>query len=248
VTFVLLAATSPPRVIVTGATGRTGSALYAKLKADPRVAEVRALVRNVTKAKAVLNCSACDASEGIYTGDVTDARSLAAAMTGVDTVAIAVGTGGNASEALMKAVEFTGVENTASALASNANGTLSSLRIVLCSSMGTTNPKPPSFEGGPVLFWKLNAEAFLGYSGIGSTIVKPCGLKEGAGGGALATSHDDKLPFGSIGFVQRADVASVMAEAVVQRSVARFLLCSKLLGKPTTDFAALLESAKWPWQ
>ena len=90
-----------PRVVVTGATGRTGSSVYAKLKADPRVGEVRALVRNetdwVTKARAALNCSVCDASEGIFVGDVTEPSTLSAAFMGMDTVAIAVGTGGGAS-------------------------------------------------------------------------------------------------------------------------------------------------------
>jgi hypothetical protein len=49
-------------------------------------------------------------------------------------------------------------------------------------------------------------------------------------------------------FVARQDVAAVMAEAVVQRSAVRFLLCNKMFAKPTTDLAALLEDARWPWQ
>lgn len=52
----------------------------------------------------------------------------------------------------------------------------STLKFVLCSSMGTTNPKPAPYEGGPILFWKLNAEAFLASSGLTSVIVKPGGL------------------------------------------------------------------------
>jgi len=210
---------------------------------------VRALVRNVTKAQEALNCSACDASEGIFVGDVTEPTSLTAAFAGVDTVAIAIGVGGGASESLMKSVEFKGVENQVSALAVGKNGSaLASLRVVLCSSMGTTNPKPPSFEGGPVLFWKLNAEGFLGVSGVGSTVVKPCGLKDAPGGhSALGTGHDDQLP-GLAGFVAREDVAAVMAEAVVQRSTVRFLLCNKMFGKPTTDLAGLIDGARWPWQ
>ena len=59
-------------VLVTGAAGRTGKLLYGYLKADPRIGEVRALVYGSgtgspaerQKAKAALNCSACDASEG----------------------------------------------------------------------------------------------------------------------------------------------------------------------------------------
>merc|ERR1719424_947622 len=38
-------------VLVTGATGRTGSLLYAKLKADSRVGTIRALVTSLDKAR-----------------------------------------------------------------------------------------------------------------------------------------------------------------------------------------------------
>jgi len=236
-----------PRVLVTGATGKTGAPLYAQLKADPRVAEVRALVRNATKAREVLNCSACDETEGIYIGDVTQPETLAKPMQGVDTLAIAIGVGGGVSQAVMKAVEFTGVENQVRALASQ-NVSSESLRVVFCSSMGTTNPNPPPFEGGPILFWKLNAEAFLAASGIGATTVKPCGLSDDpAGTHRLAVSHDDKLPGLGV-LVPRADVAAVMVEAVVQRSQGlRFLLCTAR-GPPMTDLSALLDEARWPWQ
>ena len=49
--------------------------------------------------------------------------------------------------------------------------------------------------------------------------------------------------------VSRADVAAVMAEAVVRRSTVRFLLCNKLgPATPSSDPSALLEAAEWPWQ
>lgn len=196
-TCVLLAVGRLPTVLVTGAAGRTGSLLYQSLKQDSRIGEVRALVRNVTKAKLVLNCSKCDESEGIYVGDVTKPDTMSAAMTGVDTLAIAAAVGGAVSAKVMREVEFDGVENQVSVLAqqhraNHANANTSALRVILCSSMGTTNPNPPPFEGGKVLFWKLNAEAFLMSSGIGATVVKPCGLSDGpAGHKALDVLHDE---------------------------------------------------------
>ena len=42
------AITQPPDVLVTGATGRLGSLLYAQDKADARIGDVRAFVNNVT--------------------------------------------------------------------------------------------------------------------------------------------------------------------------------------------------------
>jgi len=204
-------------------------------------------VRNVTKARALLNCSSCGPDEGIFVGDVTVPATLTPAFLGVDTVAIAAGAGAGTPKKEEKAIEFTGVENQVRALVANVTS-LRSLQVVLCSSMGTTNPNPPPFEGGSTLFWKLNAEAFLGFSGVPSAIVKPCGLGTGPGGQhTLGVGHDDELP-GVEFTVNRADVAAVMAEAVVQRSAVRFLLCDKLLGRPTTDMAALLREAEWPWQ
>ena len=208
---------APPTLLVTGATGRTGSLVYALAKADSRIGAVRALVMNLTTAKAVLNCSACSESEGIYLGDVTKPATLSAAFAGVDTVAIAVGSPEGVSKDEMIAIEFTGVENQVAAL---ANGSSDVPHVVFCSSGGTTNPKPPAFEGGASLFWKLNAEAFLGGSGVGSTVVKPCGLNSKAGSKhRLVTGHDDKLPFpGQAISIARADVARVMVEAAAQRA------------------------------
>jgi len=133
------AASSPPRVLVTGATGRTGSALYLQLKADSRIAEVRALVRNVTKARELLGCKACDESEGVFVGDVTKPETLTAASTGVDTVAIAAAVGGGASQKEMRAVEFDGVEHQVAALAQQNARALPSLRVVLCSCVGSVH-------------------------------------------------------------------------------------------------------------
>lgn len=137
------------------------------------------------RAASALNCTACDSSEGIFYGDVTAPATLAPAFQGVDTVAIAVGVGGGVNKTVEKAVEFIGVENQ---VASLMNGTSSAdPRVVLCSSMMTTDPKPLPFMGGSVLFWKLNAEAYIGYAGVGAVVVKPCGLTDGAKGGKELT-------------------------------------------------------------
>merc|ERR1719336_2860684 len=73
-------------VLVTGATGGTGAALYRQLKAQG--VGVRAFVRNATKAREVLGCSKCDASEGIFVGDVTSDDPLAEAAKGATALAI----------------------------------------------------------------------------------------------------------------------------------------------------------------
>ena len=110
-------AAMPRTVLVTGASGRTGKVLYAQLKARSDIAEVRALVRAssdaVSKARAALNCTKCDASEGVFYGDVTIPSTLEKPMVGVDTVVITVGVTEKANETVQRAVEFTGVENQA---------------------------------------------------------------------------------------------------------------------------------------
>jgi len=238
-----------PTVLITGANGRTGSQLYHALKADSRIGAVRAFVHNASKARESLNCSKCDESEGIFVGDVTNASTMVDAMHGVHTLAIAAGTGAGASVATMKAVEFDGVVNSVTVLASQPNATLASLRVVFCSSMKTSNPNPPAFEGGKTLFYKLNAEAFIASSGVGFTIVKPCGLTDKpAGVAALGTNQSDALPWHSPGFISRGDVAAVMAEATAEGlRDRRFSLCNKL-GKGPSDIVALLRGAVWPWQ
>lgn len=244
---------SSRNVLVTGATGRTGKLLYAQLKAREDIAEVRAFVRASTdakeKARAALNCTSCDASEGIFYGDVTVPSTLKASMSGVDTVAITVGVGFSLNASVMKAVEFFGVENQVAALATYSNVSMDDKRVVLLSSMETTNPHPLPFEGGPVLFWKLNAEASVGYSGIRSAIVKPCGIEGtyGRGGKQLLVGHDDNLPAGRSGAISREDLAAVMAEVIAERSSnLRFDLCVGK-GAPTTDLGALINSARMPW-
>lgn len=239
------------RVLVTGAAGRTGSIVYKLLQADARVAEVRALVRNVTKARHVLHCVRCDASEGIYVGDVTNKTSLLEPARGLDTLVIAAGANSKLSQKEMAAVEFIGVENQVAALATGraAGKELSSLRAILISSSGTTVPDPPPFSGGAILFWKLNAEAMLGFSGVNSVVVKPCGLVDGEPGKhALGTGFDDNLPSSAF-TITRADVAAVVAQAVIDQSEGlRFSLCNgKEGGLPTKDLSALLRQARRPW-
>ena len=53
--------------------GRTGSLVYANLRADPRIGDVRRSCM-AEQSGQVLNCTRCDATEGIYVGDITHHR------------------------------------------------------------------------------------------------------------------------------------------------------------------------------
>jgi len=243
-------ATAEPITLITGASGRTGSLLYKSLKAKGQA--VRGFVASADKARQYLNCTSCDESEGIYVGNVTDPAALLHAAQGVSACVICVGVSGTEDEALIRAVEFTGVQNTLAALAQPSNVKtfgLSGLRMVLLSSMGTTQPNPDPSEGGPILFFKLNAEAYIGASGVPFAIVKPCGLTQGkANSSTLLVGHDDTLLSTFPPLVSREDVARVLEATLSYDAPAlRLDLCSKR-GPPTTDVDALLDAAQYPWQ
>ena len=236
-------------VLVTGATGRTGSLLYKELQ--NRGLTVRAFVRDPEKAREVLGCNACDETEGIYVGDVTDPQSLEHAFAdgSVSTLAVAIGASPQSSPEVQKAVEFDSLVSSVRALGLSSSE--KSLKVVFCSSMGTETTPPPKW-GGDILHWKLNAEAFLATSGIQSTIVKPCGLPPDMKGknSTLLVGHLGSITKGSdYHTISREDLASVMAEAVVFQKHCgnlRFDLCSNP-GPPTIDLEGLLENARWEW-
>lgn len=251
---------SPGPIVVTGATGGTGSILYLTLKA--KGVPVRALVRNYTKAKEILGCQKCDSSEGIFLGDATQKSSMTAVMQGAGGLAIVTSAMPICTPypqchyskgAFPLDVDFNGgrAQIEVFAEAQKAAG-VSPGPVVLCSAMGTTEPDSEldKLGNGFISFYKLNEEAFLMNSGIPFTIVKPCGLtNDPAGQKALLVGHDDDIKV-SPPSVSRADVARVMLEALVQDEKARnlrFDLCSQA-GDPTTDFGKLFDNARYSWQ
>jgi hypothetical protein len=248
-------------VVITGATGRLGSRLYFELQRNEQVSVVRAIVRTRERARSILGCNRCDESEGIYVGDITDPNGLDSAMEDgkVTTLAIASGANMSTTEEELRAVEFDGVVYSVRSLVMNSNSNNKSLlKVVLCSSMGTTRPPSPS-SFGKILHWKLNAEAFLSTAGIPSFIVKPCGLKDDLPTNyALYTGNFDTPS--KYYTVTRDNVAHVMTEAVIMSTNTnrndsdeqeqqhhqhyRFDLCSKP-GNPITDFKKLIEDSIW---
>jgi len=251
-----------PTVLVTGATGRTGAQTYNDLKA--RGVNVRALVRNTSKARERLHCDKCDESEGIFVGDITKKASLVPAMEGVNRLVILT-----SSAPVCKGtyspdnctfpagqwpvdVDFNGQKNQISAFAEAQHGPLSFAKVVLCSTMGTTQPEKGNAKQamGYIGFYKLNAEAALMASGIPFTIVKPGGLWDHPGNATeLVVGQDDELLHTlKEPMVARADVARVMAAAVlagVESNDLRFDLCSQE-GKPQQDLNKLFRAARNP--
>jgi hypothetical protein len=133
------------------------------------------------------------------------------------------------------------------------------VRVVLCSSMGTVAP-PAINPLGDILFYKLNAEAWLLSAGVPAVIVKPGGLTNAPGGARkLVVGHDDSLDpawpgGGPAPSIPRADVARVMVAALLDAGAMaghiptlRFDVAA-VEGDPTTDLDRLLRDAAWAWE
>lgn len=257
-------------VLVSGATGRTGSLAYAALAARAGAAPLstRALVRNATKAREVLGCGACTAAEGVFVGDVTGELPQEA-FDGVDALIVATssaprqlpnGTWSYPKGGSPEDVDFRGTLNQVAAAARSQVD-----RIVLISSMGTT--QPDSFldllGGGHVLMYKLAAEAHLmaaaAASSLSYTIIKPSGLTDGAPGTSeLVVGHEDDFgahkcgepgPQGCIS-VARGDVAAMAAAAAADPAYTaaagdvRFDLTSDATGPAPKGFADIFREAR----
>lgn len=255
-------------VAITGASGRTGSQVYLALKNQPGVT-VRAVVRNVTKARAVLHCDKCDASEGIFVGDVTNGSTLTEVMAGADTLIITTGPGFHClipsayigckyyPGADPQTMSYKSVKTQVSAFAMS-NGTRPSKRhVILLSNDLTTVPDNflDKIDHGNGCFYALNGEAFTMASGVGFTIIKPNGLSEGnASQKEIVVAHDDQgwKPMDlNYEFITRADVARLLTYAAMNPKLVtglRFDVTSKKTGgTPTTDVSTVFAAAKYPW-
>jgi len=252
--FLGQAAAAP--IVVSGATGKTGSLTYNLLKKQG--AEVRAFVRNVTKAKELLGCDKCDESEGIFAGDIREKNSMTKVMTGAGALVILTSSAPSCDAsfdctypvgAFPIDVDWVGARNTMEVFADTAG----IKPVVLVSTMGTTTPDSAldMMGKGHGVFYKLNFEAVLMTSGLPFTILKPCRLGYAKGNNAtIEVGHDDELIAKTP--IQREDLARVVAAAASIPDIVgnlRFDLCSKP-GTPTTDaqIPGLFKDARFPWQ
>lgn len=254
-------------VLITGATGRTGSQVYLALKAQG--VTVRGLVRNVTKAKKELGCGACGASEGIFVGDITKPETLTAAMTGADTLVITTGPAYHCKipsiyvgchfypGADPKTIAWKGVKNQVSTFANSTGPALKDRHVILLSNDLTTQPDNflDKIANSHSCFYALQGETFTMASGVPFTIMKPNGLNDGdPAKKEILVAHDDQgwnAMNPNTEFINRADVARLLTYAALnpeKTNGLRFDVTSKrLFGTPTTDVSKVFAAAKYPW-
>lgn len=195
-------ATTRERILVAGATGRTGRFVVADLLQSGAV--VRGLTRNPMRAQERFGSEAEWVS-----GDVRERTSLAPLFTGVDRVVSVLGaterTGSNTPEA----VEYRGTVNL---IDQALEAGVKQVVIITSLSAGRVDEDPEIGKRFDGLVWKNKAEHYLKDSGMPYTIVGPGGLRDYEGGTqGIVFQPEDNI---TTGVISREDVGAVMAEAV----------------------------------
>jgi uncharacterized protein YbjT (DUF2867 family) len=188
-------------ILVTGATGRTGSHVVKQLKGFG-YKNILGMTRDKENA-----ISAGGPDIDWIEGDVRDPDSLQNAFKGVDRIISAIGSGrepGNGTEA----VEYLGLKSMVDAAMANDVKVL-----VITSSAGVTDEDNELNKfADNILIWKFKGEEYLRNSGLTYSIVRPGGLKPEIPGGQYGVylSQGDDSRGGQISIE---DVASVLIEA-----------------------------------
>lgn len=245
------------KVLVTGATGKTGFLVLQKLKQNFNEFEARGFARSSNKAIQLFGTA-----NGLLFGDIQDPTSLFEAIKECQSLVILTSAIPKMSappapgerpsfdfEAgeIPEIIDWIGQKNQIDAAKEQGIE-----HIVLVGSMGGTNENHPlnSLGNGKILIWKRKAEQYLINSGIDYTIIRAGGLLDQTGGvRELLVSKDDAFltnpPDGIPTSIPRADVAEVVVQSLRESNARNkaFDLISKPENTPesviTTDFRAL---------
>jgi len=182
------------KILVAGATGKTGTHLVKALKA--RGHEPVALVRSSS------DTSKLPHDIALRTGDLTDLQKDV--CDGCDTVVFAAGSGGDTGAHMTDKVDRDGAIRLID-LAKQAGVS----RFVMLSTVGAADPDPDS-DLAHYLQAKHDADAHLQASGLEFAIVRPVALNDDVGGGQIMFGDDVDVK----GQAARVDVAKVLADAV----------------------------------
>lgn len=238
------------KVLVTGATGRTGSLVLKKLRQQAEEFEAFGFARSEAKAKELLG-----SSESFFFGDIKDRSSLQQALTGCQALVILTsavpklkGTS-KPGEPPVFEFEFGGMPEDV-----DCDGQKNQIdaaleagveHIVLVGSTGGSNEQHPlnKLGDGNILIWKRRAEQYLADSGIEYTIIRAGGLLDQPGGvRELLVGKDDTLstnpPKGIAPCIPRADVAEVVVQALREPKARN--IAFDIISKPEDDASAVV--------
>ena len=218
----------PLQVLVTGATGRTGSLVVQKLQSLTELFLVRGFARSPQKAAELFN-----STENFFFGNILEPNDLTPALEGCDALVILTSAvpqmkppsqPGQRPEftfplgAMPEQIDYQGQINQIDAAKSAGVQ-----QIVLVGSMGGTDKNHflNTMGNGNILIWKRKAEQYLIDSGVDYTIIRAGGLLDQPGGmRELVVSKNDVLltnpPEGITTSIPRADVAEVVVQSLLE--------------------------------
>ena len=232
------------RVFVSGAGGQTGKLLFEKLIKHPDKFEVIGGVRTEESKKSLLEFIESRNSESSRNGqykveiiDITKEEQVRGIIKGCNAVMICSSatpvptndidpkTGrkimGFSEGGHPKQVDWIGQVNQIDAAKSESKN----IRIILCSSMGGTNPEhflntigrsENDYDTGNILLWKRKAERYLIQSALPYTIIHPGGLTNEQGAQReLVLGVDDLMDGTESRTVPRSDVAELMLQSLI---------------------------------
>lgn len=216
------------QVLVTGATGRTGSLVFQKLQSSADTFSVRGFARSPQKAADLF-----DSAENFFFGNILKPDELEPALEGCDALVILTSATPQmkppaqpgqrpeftfVSGEMPEQIDYQGQMNQIDA-AKRAGVQ----QIVLVGSMGGTDEKHflNTMGNGNILIWKRKAEQYLIDSGVDYTIIRAGGLLDQPGGKRelVVSKHDALLanaPEGVTTTIPRADVAEVVVQALLE--------------------------------
>jgi uncharacterized protein YbjT (DUF2867 family) len=187
------------KAFVAGATGGTGRRIVEELV--QRNIPVRALVRDIDKAKSILPAAA-----ELVVGDVLQPDRLRQAIAGCTVLLSATGAAPSFDPTGPYRVDLEGTKNLV-----NVAKEAGIEQFVMVSSLCTSRFFHPLNLFWLILVWKKQAEEYLQRSGVAYTIVRPGGLDDEDSTDAVVMASADTLFKGSI---PRTKVAQVCVEAL----------------------------------
>ncbi|AFY62587.1 SDR family oxidoreductase [Synechococcus sp. PCC 6312] len=212
------------KVLVVGATGRTGSRIVEQLQ--QRQIPVVALVRDAVKAEKIL-----PTGTEIRVGNVLEPATLAAAVGDCDRIICATGATPSFNPLEPYLVDYEGIKNLVEVAKQQQVQ-----HVVLVSSLCVSQFFHPLNLFWLILYWKQQAEQYLQASGLTYTIVRPGGLKEENTQLPPVIAKADTLFEGSI---PRAQVAEICIESLFAPSAHNKVL--EVVTRPDAVVAPLSE-------
>ncbi|GAA4552929.1 SDR family oxidoreductase [Amycolatopsis samaneae] len=214
------------RVLVVGATGRTGRHVVPAL--SERGLTPVALARDEQRAASLLP------GTEIVVGDLEDIASLRAALRGIDDIVFVHGSDADSRADSVRRVDYGGVVNVLRAL----DG--AKARLVLQTSIFVTRRDHYFNDGAHALDWKRRSERVVRLSGLPYTVVRPGWLDGGDAGRHVTLEQGDA----GEGGIDRAVLGALLAETVRnEASLGKTFEVYSGPGSPTGDWTALFGQA-----